>query len=185
MTVWVTNPIETEEYLYLFLKETGNTHSCTQRHTQTHTHTHTHTCVLINYTYVYTHMYIPVFLFFEALFSHLGKKINFKAVSGCVFPLIFFWGVEIMHSLCIISPEGKIISCYFSRNKIQAFPCAELRRMLALKRKKVLLYKNLFAYRDSHVHNFGGGSPQRSATRDRRMAKSTGTCALFIRMCSL
>ena len=184
MTVWVTNPIETEEYLYLFLKETGNTHSCTQRHTQTHTHTHTHLCINQLYVCIYTYVYTCIFIFRSIIFPQ-GKKINFKAVSGCVFPLIFFGGVETMHSLCITSPEGKIISCYFSRNKIQAFPCAELRRMLALKRKKVLLYKNLFAYRDSHVHNFGGGSPQRSATRDRRMAKSTGTCALYIRMCSL
>ena len=156
----------------------------TKTYTNTHTHTHTHLCINQLYVCIYTYVYTCIFIFRSIIFPQ-GKKINFKAVSGCVFPLIFFWGVEIMHSLCIISPEGKIISCYFSRNKIQAFPCAELRRMLALKRKKVLLYKNLFAYRDSHVHNFGGGSPQRSATRDRRMAKSTGTCALYIRMCSL
>ena len=134
---------------------------------------------------MYIHICIYLYFYFSKHYFPTGEKDQFQGSKRVRISPNIFWGGEIMHSLCIISPEGKIISCYFSRNKIQAFPCAELRRMLALKRKKVLLYKNLFAYRDSHVHNFGGGSPQRSATRDRRMAKSTGTCALYIRMCSL
>ncbi len=91
MTVWVTNPIETEEYLYLFLKETGNTHSCTQRHTQTHTHTHTHLCINQLYVCIYTYVCTCIFIFRSIIFPSWEKD-QFPGSKRVRISPNIFWG---------------------------------------------------------------------------------------------